>query len=383
LISRSFLSGGNFANPSDIRPDDWTKTGLEAQYITFGSAEIGTDGRFRGQFTVDLHFNDLKLNQAVFTPSRWGGGFDTDEAARFLAHNWANTILETLGLGKGVAMTKIAYVADRGNDKEIFEMDYDGFGARPLTALGSLALTPAYSPDGARIAFNGYRNDVSNIEVISRTDGKSVPFPSPSGTINTTPAWSPDGMKIAFASTRDKHGTSDGTEIYIADSSGRNITRPMPRPAGTTGVDIAPVWNPATGREIAFVSTRNGPQQIYRANEDGTNVRRLINDGGEAANPSWSPDGTFLAFAWKKPGNSRFEIFLHDLVTGINTQLTQSNGDSEKPTWSPDGKHIAFESDRTGKLQIFSMLADGSKPRQLTHSGINKAPAWSGYITIK
>jgi TolB protein len=383
LVSRSFYPVGNFSVPTDIHPDDWTKTGLEAQYITFGSAEIGSEGRFRGQFTVDLHFNDLKLNQSVFNAARWGGGFDNDEAARFLAHNWANTILETLGLGKGVGLTKIAYVADRGTEKEIFEMDYDGYGARPLTALGSRALTPAYSPDGNRIAFNGYRNDVPNIEVISRSEGKPVPFPSPSGSINTTPAWSPDGTRIAFASTRDKRGTSDGTEIYIADSDGRNITRPMPRPAGSRGIDISPVWNPATGRELAFVSDRNGPQQIYRVNDDGTNVRRIIEEGGEAANPSWSPDGTFLAFAWRKSGNSRFEIFLHDLSSGKNTQLTQNFGDNEKPTWSPDGKHLAFESDRGGKKQIYSMLANGTNVRQLTQSGVNKAPAWSGYITSK
>jgi TolB protein len=383
LVSRSFYPLGNFSVPSDIHPDDWVKSGLEAQYITFGSTEIGTEGKFRGQFTVDLHFNDLKLNQSVFNAARWGGGFDNDEAARFLAHNWANTLLETLGLGKGVTLTKIAYVADRGGDKEIYEMDYDGYGARPLTALGSLALTPAWSPDGSRIAFNGYRNDVSNIEVISRSDGKSVPFPSPGGTINTTPAWSPDGSKIAFASSRDKHGANDGTEIYIADSSGRNITRPMPRPAGSSGIDIAPVWNPKTGREIAFVSNRNGPQQIYRVNDDGTNVRRLVDEGGEAANPSWSPEGTFLAFAWRKAGSSRFEIFIHDLATGKESQLTQNSGDSEKPSWSPDGRHLVFESNRSGTLQIYSMLADGTKVRQLTRNGINKAPAWSGYITIK
>jgi len=120
--------------------------------------------------------------------------------------------------------------------------------------------------------------------------------------------------------------------------------------------------------------------QLYRINDDGTNLRRVIDEGGDAENPSWSPTGNFLAFAWKKSGNSRFDIYLHDLVTGKNTQLTQNASDNEKPTWSPDGKHIAFESNRTGTLQIYSMLADGSKPRQLTRTGSNKAPAWSGYI---
>jgi TolB protein len=118
-------------------------------------------------------------------------------------------------------------------------------------------------------------------------------------------------------------------------------------------------------------------------NDDGTNVRRLVDEGGEAANPSWSPEGTFLAFAWRKAGSSRFEIFIHDLATGKESQLTQNSGDSEKPSWSPDGRHLVFESNRSGTLQIYSMLADGTKVRQLTRNGINKAPAWSGYITIK
>ena len=93
-----------------------------------------------------------------------------------------------------------------------------------------------------------------------------------------------------------------------------------------------------------------------------------------------APDGNFIAFAWKKPGDSYFDIYLHDLAKRVNTQLTQNAGDDEKPTWSPDGKHIAFESKRSGTLQIYSMLANGSNPRQLTFTGSNKAPAWSGYI---
>ena len=60
--------------------------------------------------------------------------------------------------------------------------------------------------------------------------------------------------------------------------------------------------------------------------------------------------------------------------------MTQSAGDNERPTWSPDGRHLAFESTRNGSSQIYSMLADGTKVRQLTQSGKNQGPAWSGYL---
>jgi TolB protein len=377
LASRSYYPLGNFANPADIHPDDWTKTGVDAAYITFGSVAIPTSGQMRGAFTADLHFTELKSNQSPLQPVRWSGGLDTDEAARFVAHNWANAILESLGFGKGVATTKIAYVSERNGAKEIYVMDYDGYGAFQLTSVRDLALTPAWSPDGEHIAYMGYRGTVTNIEVISRNGGSAMPFPAPAG-LNTTPAWSPDGKRIAFASNRDRHAT-DGTEIYVATANGGNMTRLLPRSTGAGVIDTSPVWNPKTGREIAFVSDRSRSQQIYRVNDDGTNLRRLIEDGGDAENPSWHPDGNFIAFAWKKSGKG-FDIYIHDLATGRNSQLTQNSGDNEKPTWSPDGKHIAFQSDRTGKLQIYSMLADGSKLRALTSAGENKAPAWSGYI---
>src|SRR6187402_2780921 len=83
LASRSYYPLGNFANPADIRPDDWTKTGVEASYITFGSVAIPTTGQMRGAFTADLHFTDLKSNRAVIQPVRWSGGLDSEEAARF------------------------------------------------------------------------------------------------------------------------------------------------------------------------------------------------------------------------------------------------------------------------------------------------------------
>jgi len=145
-------------------------------------------------------------------------------------------------------------------------------------------------------------------------------------------------------------------------------------------VDISPVWNPRTGREIAFTSDRSGSPQIYVMDAEGTNVRRLIEEGGHAVGAAWSPDGQRIAFAWQRSRTSNFDIYIHDLATGNNTQITHDAGDNERATWAPDGRHIAFESSRTGTRQIFSMILDGTKVRQLTNTGKNTAPAWSGYV---
>jgi TolB protein len=113
---------------------------------------------------------------------------------------------------------------------------------------------------------------------------------------------------------------------------------------------------------------------------EGTNARRVIDDGGTAVNPAWSPDGQRIAFAWQKSRTSYFDIYVHDLATGRNDQLTDNVSNNERPTWAPDGRHIAFESTRNGSTHIYSMLADGTKVRQLTQTGKNQGPAWSAYI---
>src|SRR6266536_240037 len=106
------------------------------------------------------------------------------------------------------------------------------------------------------------------------------------------------------------------------------------------------------------MSGRAGPPQIYIMDAEGTNVRRLVEEGGEVVNPAWSPDGQRIAFAWRPPRASNFDIYIHELATGKNTQITHDAGNNEKPTWAPDGRHVAFESSRGGGSQIFSMILD-------------------------
>ena len=374
LVSPDFYPVGRFARPFDVEPDQWTSTAVDAQFLTFGNVSVSS-----GQFVVEARLWDLRtrVEDREVLGRRFRGELN-ERSVRLIAHQFADLIVESLGGGiRGVAQTKIAFESDRiggRGQKEIYVMDYDGANAYQLTTVRSLAVTPAWSPDGSMIGFTSYARDKADIVIISPLDRRGFPFPEFSGT-TTTPAWSPDGSRIAFSSSMGEvRGTPD-MELYVSDSRGGDLRRLT----NSRGVDISPVWNPSTGREIAFVSDRTGSPQLYIIDANGGNLRRIVEGGGNAGSPAWSPDGLTIAFHWQR-SRGLFDIYVYDLRTDRAVQLTQNAGDNENPSWSPDGRHLVFESSRNGSRQLYSMLADGTKTRRLTNEGNNVNPAWSNYI---
>jgi TolB protein len=185
--------------------------------------------------------------------------------------------------------------------------------------------------------------------------------------MNATPDFTPDGKHIVFSST-----LSGWAQIYIADLDGGNLRRI----SSTRTIEVEPKVNPKTGTDLVYVGGPE-PEQIYRMNLDGVNVERLTTGEGQATNPSWHPDGQIIAFSWTRgyePGN--FNLFLMDVATRSVTQLTHGAGRNENPTWAPDGRHLVFMSNRSGSRQIWTMLADGTQLRQLTTKGNNETPVW-------
>jgi TolB protein len=278
---------------------------------------------------------------------------------REMAHQFADQIVRLLTGQEGIAQSKIAYVTGR----EIHKMDYDGHGARAFTRDGSIALFPSLSPDGKRLAYVSYRDGHPNI-VIRGEDGLIIGSTRFKGT-TTSPAVGPDG-RIAFASSKD----GGSMELYIANGDGSNAKRLT---STRNAVNISPRWNPKTGREIAFISDRGGSPRIYVIGADGSNERSLLSMGGHMDSPAWSPDGRYLAFAWD--GDGPFNIYVADVASGQTLKLTRE-GRNENPAWSPDSRHIAFQSNRTGRWEIWAMHVDGSEPRQLTRGG-GRSPSWS------
>jgi TolB protein len=166
---------------------------------------------------------------------------------------------------------------------------------------------------------------------------------------------------------------SGDPQIYISDMSGGGLKRIT----FAAGVSTSPAWNPKTGKQIVFVSDRAGDPVLYLANSDGTDVQKLdMPDMGYVVDPAWSPNGQLLAFSWRRPSGN-FDIYIMDIVNRQLVELTRDAGRNERPSWAPDGRHLVFESTRTGTRQIWSMLADGSLPRELTYEGQNESPNWS------
>jgi Tol biopolymer transport system component len=164
---------------------------------------------------------------------------------------------------------------------------------------------------------------------------------------------------ILFDSSRDGN-----PEIYALDSAG-HTTRMTNNPAA----DIQGVWDPNM-RRIAFTSNRNGQNDIYIMNADGSNPVNLTNNPADDQQPAWSSDGNWILFTTNRDGN--YEIYVIQ-VNNLGTQnLTNNPANDTQPSWirsrtkDLSGDYILFTSDRDGNQEIYRMKSDGTDPTNLT-----------------
>ena len=139
----------------------------------------------------------------------------------------------------------------------------------------------------------------------------------------------------------------------------------MRRLTDSRGIDISASWSP-DGKRIAFVSDRAGSPQIYTMAIDGSDVRRITFQGNYNQEPAWSPKGDLIAFSGRDE-HRVFDLYVVNAQTGKVGRLTQSEGTNEKPSWAPNGRLLVFSSTRSGKKQLWTILPDGSNPRQITN----------------
>ena len=345
---------------------DWSDPPVNSDYLAFGYAAEQDNQIVLFGWLFNVRQPEVAAAQVL--GKIYFGPID-ETGARKVAHEFAADILKQFGV-ESLAGSKVYFVSNRSGSKEIWSMDYDGASQKQITSYKSISTMPSVSPDGSRIAFTSWAMGQPQILVHSLETLRRIPFLNPRAGTNQNASYTADGKQIAFSSS-----ASGFSQIYMANADGSGVRRL----SNSRAVEVEPKINPKTGNEIVFVSGRGGGSpQVYRMNSDGADVQRLTTGEGQATNPSWNPQGTHIAFAWTRgydPGN--FNIFVMDVNTREYVQLTSGTGRNENPVWAPDGKHIVFSSDRGGRGQIWTMLADGTQLRQLTSAGINEKPAWS------
>ena len=248
-----------------------------------------------------------------------------------------------------------------------------------LTDCKNPAVTPL---EGNWLAFTASKNNNSDIYILDVNAALQGGGSAAAQRLTTDPAtdfdptWSPDGRRIAFRSQRDGND-----EIYVMNSDGScqvNLTN-------DTADDWSPAWSP-DGKRIAFAHFFEGKQysDIAVMNADGSGLQRLTTAHGEY--PAWSPDGTHIAFASARDGN--YEIYVMNADGSQQTRLTNNPAYDMSPAWSPDGKQIAFDTQRDTfppqevgigpEFEIHIINADGSGDTRLTNNtDEDRFPTWA------
>ena len=348
-----YIRALNPEKPDKIFFKDWDSIGAKLLFIGVVSQGENNSILFEGKLY------DVKSERFIL-----GKRYQADPSLlRLTAHKMADELMLNLG-EPPIFTTKIVFCSNRDGNWELYMMDYDGYNQMRLTYNKIEDYMPAWSTDGKKIAYTAFRNEKAALYLLHIYDQKRELIYD-QGTC-WGPCFSADGKKLAFSTTKD----DSNTEIYIANSNGKNVRRLTIHRA----IDTNPSWSP-TNRELVFTSDRGGNPQIYIMDAEGSNTRRRSFGGTHHDNPSWSPRGDRIAYVSRV--EAVFDIYVLDLRTDQIIKLTEGYSRNETPKWSPDGRHIIFSSNRTGSTQLYRMDFDGKNVHRLTSKGDNKLPDWS------
>ena len=340
------------------RPDvtPWRQKGADS--LAAGSASRLADGRYDVRFRLW----DVVRGQDL-------GGQSYAVAAgdlRLAAHRIADYIYEKLTGEKGVFSTRIAYVTQAGSRYNLWVADADGENAQSALASGEPIISPAWSANGAQLAYVSFESRKPVVYVHDVASGKRRLIANFRGS-NSAPAWSPDGRTLAVTLSRDA-----GSQLYTIDANGgepRRLTQ-------SSGIDTEPVYSP-DGRSIYFVSDRGGAPQIYRMPAAGGNPERVTFTGGYNISPAISPDGRWLAYISRISGVFKLQVM--ELGSGTVNSVTDTTAD-ESPSFAPNGRLIVYATRQNGREALMTTTLDGKiKARLAGQGGDIREPDWGPF----
>jgi len=298
-------------------------------------------------------------------------------------HQLADTIHKALFDKEGIASTHIIYTIKNQSASEVWEADYDGENRRRLTLDSGYAITPAYVPpkpshSSGSFLFVSYKTGQPKIYYQSLSEGAQPNRLTYLKGNQLMPAISRQRDKLAFIS--DITGNPDLFIQLFSPETGA-IGKPYQIFATHLATQGTPTFSP-DGKKIAFVSNKDGAPRIYMMDvpAPGTSLKdikaRLVSKRNqESTAPAWSPDGTKIAYCSITSGVR--QIWVYDLTTREERQLTQGMGNKENPSWAPNSLHLAFNSSDAGACELYLANLNQANTIKISSGvGEKRFPSW-------
>lgn len=374
IVSSDLARSGQFAPMARrdmiTHPTDGDQIGFgnwsaqEVDHLVIGRIESRGGGGYAVRFQL---FDVIRQRQVAgysFQASR--------EGLRGLAHEISDLVYEEITGERGAFNTRIAFISTEGSgdarEYQLHVADYDGYNARPILSSKRPIMSPAWSPDGERVAYVSFEGGRSAVYVQEVASGDRRRVSARAG-INGAPAFSPDGGRLAVALSHEGN-----PELYVIDletDDARRITN-------NRAIDTSPVWGP-DGRTLFFTSDRAGTPQIYRVPVGGSrSPKRVTFEGRYNAGASLSPNGERLAFV-HRTDNGAYRIAVMDRSSGLMRVLTDGQLD-ESPTFAPNGRMILYAAEHEGRGVLGAVSVDGRAAVRLSQAQGNiREPAWGPF----
>ena len=338
----------------------WKAKGADA-YVS-GSVNRLPNGQYEVRF---------RLYDTVKQESLGGLSLVSPESGlRMSAHKVSDYIYAKLLGGRGVFATRLSYVIKTGGRYQLQISDSDGQDARIALSSPEPIISPAWSPDGTKVAYVSFEKKKPVVYIHDLPTGRRVIVSNQKGN-NSAPAWSPDGSKLAVALS-----TTGNTQIFQVNADGSGLRRLTQG----SSIDTEPAYSP-DGSSIYFTSDRGGAPQIYKMpvnGESAGSAQRVTFTGNYNTSPRVSPDGKQIAYISRVGG--AFKLYLLDLASGTATGLTDTTHD-ESPSFAANGQYLLYATQVNGRDVLAAVSTDGRTRQVLSLSGGSvREPSWGPFM---